>query len=155
MAAEELTQEEVNRLYSISVIPAVVIFAIVAFYYGFVHLERIYPPDSLMLDLFINMFLPIIIAAPAAFFLTFETICSRRKRSPPKFHVKRFLGRMTNILLSTLSFFAIYVASYFFLAPVISEKLAMLCSFWIWLLTFGILIMKFRHFFSRLNNGEW
>lgn len=154
MVADGLTREEKDRLYGMSVIPMVLVFAVAIFYYGFVHLEQVYPPESLMWDALINLFPPVAFGMPVAFCLTFEILYSRKMKCPPKFHVKRFLGRMVTVLVGALSFFAIYLASYFFLAPVISERFAILCSFWIWLLAFGTAIVKFRKLFSRLE-GEW
>jgi cobalamin biosynthesis protein CobD/CbiB len=155
LTQEELTQEETNRLYSLSAIPAVLIFAIVTVYYSFVHLEQVYPPRSLMWDLLLNLFPPVITGMPVAFFATFEILCSRKLRSPLNLHAKRFLGRMATVLIGALSFVASYIASYFLLVPLISERHAVLASFLIWLLILGILVSKFKHFFSNLEKGKW
>ena len=153
MTTESIKQEELNRLYGISTMPAVAFFALVIVYYGFVHLEQINHLGSLMLDLLLNMFLLILIPMPAVFFLTFEILCNRRIKGS-KLNMKRFLGRMITVLIGALLFVMIYLASYFFLAPLISERLAVLCSLWIWLMILGMIMTKFRHLLGRLEKGE-
>lgn len=148
------SQEELNYLYTLSVIPAVIIFAIAVAYYGFIHLEQIHRPDSLMWDLLVNLFPLILIPIPAAFFFTFEILYSRKIENSG-FHAKRFLGRMVTVFITGLLFVTIYLASFFFLAPLITERFAMLSSLWIWLLMLAVMIGKSKRFLQRLGEGEW
>jgi hypothetical protein len=153
MTLDRLTRKEEERLYFLSSIPAVVIFFISACYYGFVHLNESYPQESFMWDFLTHFFLQVMIGAPAAAVLTFEILYQRRMKSPVKIHAKRFLSRMTLVLVSVFLLFASYVISCFFLAPLISERYAMLCSFFIWVLTLCIILSKFKRFINLLNKG--
>lgn len=152
---KQITQEELNHLYSISIIPAIIIFAFVIAYYGFVHLEQISSSGSLMLDLLINLFPLILLLPPIAFFLTFEILYRRRVKNTAKLSIRRFLGRMTILMVSVSLFSCIYLTSYLFFAPLISEKFAILLSFWLWLALLSLLIIRFGQAFNKLDKGEW
>jgi len=153
--AKQIAEEELNRLYSISIIPAVIIFAFTIAYYGFVHLEQVNPSGSLMLDLLLNLFPLILLLPPAAFFLTFEILYGQRMKNAAKFDIRRFLGRIVILLVSVSLFLLIYLMSYLFFAPLISEKFAILLSFWLWLIVLGLLITRHGHVFGELEKGEW
>jgi hypothetical protein len=155
MMAKQITQEELNRLYSMSIIPAIIIFAFVLVYYSFVHLEQISSSGSLMLDLLVNLFPLILLLPPLAFFLTFEILYSQRVKDTAKLCIRRFLGRMVILLVSVALFLFIYMTSYFFFAPLISEKFAILLSFWLWLIVLGLFVARLGHVFSKLEKGEW
>jgi hypothetical protein len=101
------------------------------------------------------MFLPILIGGLIAFCLAFEILYHWKVKSPVKFHVKRFLGRVFEILIFDFFFFVSYLASYFFLAPVISESFAIICSFVIFAVVAGISINKFKNLFSKLEKAQW
>ena len=62
---------------------------------------------------------------------------------------------MVELMIFVLLFIATYLASYFFLAPVISESFAMILSFVIFALISGVAIAKFRNFFDRLEKARW
>jgi hypothetical protein len=155
LAEEELTQKEANRLYTLSAIPAVLVFAIVTVYYSFVHLDQLPPSQSLMWDLLLNLLPLTLIGMPTTFLLTFEILCNRKLRSTANFHIKRFLGRMATVLFCAMLFFASYLLSYSLLVPLVSERGAILSSFLLWLLLILIFLSKFKLFFNKLEKGTW
>jgi hypothetical protein len=150
----QISLNEDNKLYGISSIPAVIVSAILAIYYGFGHLTYLPSGTSVMWDSLWNLVIPGLALAPTAFFLTYEIVTSKKEKSTV-LHVKRFLGRMAILLIAESSLVAVYLASYFFLAPIISERFAVLCSLLIWLAVLMLGLSKFKGFFDRLEKGRW
>ncbi len=149
-----ISLDEENRFYGISAVPSVVVFAILVFYYGFVHLAQLPSGTSLMWDALLNLIVPVLVLAPTSFFLAYEVLTSKKEKSMA-LHVKRFLGRMV-ILFITVSFLIlVYLASYFLLAPLISERFAVIFSLLMWLMILTLVLAKSKSFFDRLEKGRW
>jgi hypothetical protein len=146
--------DEENRLYAISAVPFIIISVALALFYLFGHFASQPPQTSVMLDLLWNLVIPGLALAPTAFFLTYEILTSKKEKSTVS-HLKRFLGRMAILFIAESSFVAVYLASYFLLAPVISERFAVLSSLLIWLMALTIGLARFKVFFDKLENGKW
>lgn len=149
-----ISLEEENRLYGLSSIPAVIVSTILAFYYGFGHLSYLPKGVSIMWDLLWNLLTPGLALAPTVFFLTYEILTVRKEKST-SLHVKRFLGRIIILFITESLLILVYLSAYFFLAPLISERFAVLSSLLIWLAVLMVGLGKFRVFFDRLEKGEW
>jgi len=146
--------DEENRLYAISAVPLVIVSIALALFYLFGHFVSQPPQTSVMLDLLWNLVIPGLALASTAFFLTYEILTGKKEKSTV-LHVKRFSGRMAILFIAESSLVAVYLASYFFLAPIISERFAVLCSLLIWLAVLMFGLSKFRGFFDRLEKGSW
>jgi hypothetical protein len=153
LVTKKLDQRETDRLYGISVIPTVVVFAITVFYYSFVHLEQTQPLESLMMDSLVNLCPSLMVGGPLIFFLTFEILHAQRVREQLGFHLKRWMGRMATVCVMVSLFYVIFLASYFLLVPAISEEFVMRLGFGLWLVSLGLLLHRFGDFFAKLDRG--
>ena len=145
---------EENRVYALSAVPLFIVSVVFAVFYLFGHFANLPAGSSIMWDLLWNFVIPLLLLAPASFFLTYE-ILTGKKEQPIAFHVKRFLVRMAILFITLLLLILVYVSSYFLLAPLISERFALLSGFLLWLAILILGIARFKVFFGRLEKGKW
>lgn len=127
MTEDELSWEERNHLYNLSVISfLIVVFAIAIFE---VHLLETRPLT--LLDGIIWLALPAAILAPTAWLVTYEVLYYRRTRKSGAFHAKRLIRRVLGTLAIELPVFAVVIAS----IVVFSGKLSLNGTFY---LSFGL-----------------
>ena len=149
-----ISLDEENRLYGISAVPSVVVFAILVFYYNFVHLAQLPSGTSIMWDALLNLIVPMLVLAPTSFFLAYEILTSKKEKSMA-LHVKRFIGRMAILSITASLLALVYLASYFLLAPLISERFAAIFSLLMWLMILTLVLAKSKSFFDKLEKGRW
>jgi len=70
-------------------------------------------------------------------------------------HVKRFLGRMVILFITVSLLMLVYLVSYFLLAPLISERFAVIFSLLMWLMVLTLVLAKSISFFDKLEKGRW
>jgi divalent metal cation (Fe/Co/Zn/Cd) transporter len=146
--------DEENRLYAISAVPLFIVSVIFAVFYLFGHFAFLPSGASIMWDMLWNLIIPGIVLAPTTFFLTYEILTWKKEKSMA-LHVKRFLGRMAILLICTSLLILVYLASFFLLAPLISERFAVLSSLLIWLVALIMGLATFRGLFDKLEKGGW
>jgi hypothetical protein len=146
--------EEENRFYALSSIPAIVVSTILAVCYGFGHLTQLPSGTPIMWDLLWNFIIPVVSLAPVSSFLACEILTLKKEKSGT-LHVKRFAGRMAILLVCTLLLIFVYLLSYLFLAPLISERFAVLSTLLMWLLILMVGLVRFKALFSKLEKGRW
>jgi hypothetical protein len=151
-ADDELSWEDKNRLYGISMIPFFAMLFALSIY--FVYLMESNLLKS-MWDLVVQIGLPLISIGLPASSLTFEVLHHRKIKKPLIFHVKRFTGRVLLILTSALSFFGFLAIINTSLSPIIGEEGTFIAGILIWLLAFCVVLTTSREFFTKLEKGEW
>lgn len=151
-ANDDLSWEEKNRLYGMSMIPFFVVLFALSIY--FVYLMKNNLLKS-MWDLVLQIGLPLIVIGLPAASLTFEVLHHRKTKKPLIFHLKRFTGRVLLILISAFSFFSFLAILNTLLPPIIGEEGTFIAGILIWLLAFYVVLTTFRDFFTKLDKGDW
>lgn len=149
---DELSSEEKNRLYGISMIPFFVVLFALSIY--FVYLMENNLLKSIW-DVIIQIGLPLIVIGLPVASLTFEFLHHRQIKKPLIFHMKRFTGRVLLILASALSFFCFLAILNVSLSPIVGEEGTFITGILIWLLAFYTVLTTFREFFKKLDKGDW
>jgi hypothetical protein len=148
----ELSWEEKNRLYGLSMIPFLAVLFALSIY--FIYLMEKNLLTSLW-DIIIQIGLPLILIGLPMASLMFEVLSHRKNKQPLIFHMKRFMGRVLLILASALSFFGLLAIINVFLSPIIGEEFVFISGILIWLLGFYVVLTMFKEFFMKLDKGEW
>ncbi len=146
----ELSRQEEIHLYNLSLIPAGAIAAL--FYASLVYLLHNNGLKTIWETmLFIVPFWMLILST---IFFTFEVLYSRRTQTPLKSHAKRFVGRMSLLGISMLSFLAYFAIAYPVLSPFIGDY-AILYGGLIWLIILLVVYLAFRQEVDDLTEGRW
>jgi hypothetical protein len=135
-------------------VPLFIVAVAFAVFYLFCRFAFLPSEASVMWDLLWNLVVPGLVLAPTAFFLTYEILTSKKEKSTV-LHVKRFFGRMAILFMTGSLLVIVYLASYFVLAPLISERFAVLSALLLWLMVLIIGLAKFKDIFHRLEKGTW
>lgn len=151
MTERELSWEEINNLYKLSLIPTLLVFFVVLIYFNYLMYA-----DSLksVWDGLLHVG-PLFTAMPIVFFLTFEALYHRKLRKPLRFHLKRFIGRILPLLASALSYFGflIFIVNPF-LSPIMGDR-GLLVGSVLWIVIFFLVVMRFRKILAKLDSGNW
>ena len=73
--------------------------------------------------------LPFFIIFPSTFMISFEILYHRKVRKRISFHLKRFIGQMFFLLVSTLWFFGILIIMQPVLSPIVGDRDFLVSSF--------------------------
>ncbi len=151
MTKEELSPEEINRLYKLCVIPMLSVFYVILAYFVYLLLT-----DALITrwDLMTRILLPFFIFFPVSGMVTFEILYHRKVKSPLKFHLKRFSGRLFIILLSFLWYFGLVIGLEPVLSPIVGDR-DFLVSSVLASVVYALVVLELKEYISRLEKGEW
>jgi hypothetical protein len=151
MAREDLSPEEIERLYKICLIPMLSVFLIILIYFNYLMYTN---PLKTRWDFLTEIGLPLFVLFPVSGMVTFEILYHRKVKSPLKFHLKRFLGRLFLLLLSGLWFFGVLIVLEPVLSPIVGDR-DFLVSFILATIVYALVILKLKEFVNRLDKGEW
>jgi hypothetical protein len=144
-----LSPEEERHLLNLSVIPAAfVAYLLLAL---FVYFGR----SQSSLYVLVYFGIPFAVAVPTTIFLSFEVLYSHKARQPISHGVKRFLGRMSLILLAISLLGAILGVTYFTLASWFDESRLLLLTGIFWFAIWIFLMFRFKEAFSKISAGKW
>lgn len=157
MEKVELTEDEFGRIVLLSAIPFIITALAVFFLYmspirnslSDVDFERIF---IYVFSIFFLLFLPL---SFIAFSLTFEILYHTKIRKSFIFHVKRFVGRVILSAVVATLFTATTNALYILLSPFLGVEHVVRVALIAGSLVIVIAVWKFKHFFGRLEKGEW
>jgi len=151
MTSDELSPGEIERLYKICLIPMLSVFEVILAYFVYLLLT-----DALTTrwELMTQILLPFFIFFPVSGMVTFEILYHRKVKSPLKFHLKRFSGRLFIILLSGLWYFGLVIGLEPVLSPVVGDR-DFLVSSVLASVVYALIILKLKGYISKLEKGEW
>jgi hypothetical protein len=148
----ELSSQEERHLLNLSVIPAALVtYLLLA---SFVYFGRNQPSLS-PLYILIYFGIPFAIVVPTTIFLSFEVLYSHKARQPIGCGAKRFLGRMSLMLLAISMLGVILGITYFALAPWFDENSILLLTGIFWFAIWIFLMFHFKETVNKLSAGKW
>jgi hypothetical protein len=148
----ELSPQEERHLLNLSVIPAALVtYVLLA---SFVYFGG---NQSSVSPLYVLAYfgIPFAVAVPTTIFVSFEVLYSRKTRQPISRGAKRFLGRMSLVLLAVSMLGVILGITYFSLAPWLNESSLLLLTGVLWFATWILLIFCFKKTLGKLSAGKW
>lgn len=149
----ELSPEDERHLLNLSVIPAALVtyllLALLVYFGG--RNELFLSPLSLL----VFFGIPFAILIPTTIFFSFEVLYSRKARRPISHGAKRFLGRMSLVLLAVSVLGVVLCLTHFAFTPWFDEGTLLVLTGVVWFALWGFLISRFRRAFGKLSAGKW
>jgi len=147
-----ISPEDERHLLNLSVIPAALVTYLLIVCFLFFGRNQ----QSLSLWYYITYFgIPFAIAVPVTIFLSFEVLYSRKVKQPISHGIKRFLGRVSLILMGVFTFGTILGTAYFALASFINQWTLLLLAGILWFAIWLLLVFRLREVFDKLYAGKW
>jgi hypothetical protein len=143
------TSDDERRIINLSVIPAAILtYILVALFIYIIHSQ----PQCSLIQYLLYFGVPFVVGMPAAVLLSYEILSSQKSNESFKRHFKRFLHRMSIIILGTGIFMIIMVAMYLVLSLQIGEWNVLLIAGTLWFSVWIPLVFRFRKTFRKLSN---
>lgn len=149
MTTEDLSLEEINHLYKLSLMPSLAVFFIIMIYFSYLMFTD---PLETLWD-FITSVGWLYIFMPITLFTSFEVLSYRK--TGRSFNFKRLVTRTLLILLSALSFFSFLLAMQLGFSSILGYWESVLLGCFFWVIFFTLVVIKFREFFQRFDKGDW
>jgi hypothetical protein len=148
---DESSWEDMQRLYQLSTIPMVLVFAAFLAYFVFLmHVNLL----QTRFDFVFRLILPFSFLFALSGIVTFEFLHHRRFKRPWLFHLKRATGRFSIILFGISLFLLFDLGMEPFLLPLVGDN-DMIVSALLSLAVFTVVVLKFKRFISRLDRGDF